>query len=63
MFPPPATDSGRTDCSYSLVPASAGSAPLTPPLLLTFFLSCPRQRNPRMPVPVPVTGMHYNSLL
>ena len=24
---------------------------------------CPGQRNPRNPVPVPVTGMHYNSLL
>ena len=26
-------------------------------------LSCPRQRNQRRPVPVPVTGVRYNSLL
>ena len=37
-----------------------------PPYSLTttlFFLSCPGQRNRRRPVPVLMTGVHYNSLL
>ena len=53
--PPPATDSGRTartllyrQCRRSLPPP---------------FFSCPGQRNQRRPVPVPVTGVRYNSLL
>ena len=49
----------RSDCSYSLVPASAGGPPLLPPP----FFSCPGQRNRRRLVPVPMTGMCYNSLL
>ena len=35
--------------------------PLTPSPSL--FFSCPRQRNWRRSVPVPVTGVRYNSLL
>ena len=34
-----------------------------PLLPLTFFFPCPGQRNWRRPVPVPVTGVRYNSLL
>ena len=33
------------------------------PLLSTPFFSCPRQRKRRRPVSVPMTGVHYNSLL
>ena len=53
--PPPATDSGRT-----------ARTPLYPPVPLTpstLFFSCPRQRNRQRLVPVPVTGVRYNSLL
>ena len=34
-----------------------------PPLLPSPFFSCPGQRNWRRSVPVPVTGVRYNSLL
>ena len=33
------------------------------PYALPLFPSCPGQRNRRRPVPVPVTGVRYNSLL
>ena len=49
----------QVDCSYSLVPASAGGPPLLPPPIF----SCSGQRNRRRPVPVPVTGVRYNRLL
>ena len=39
-------------CRWSLL------TPPPPP-----FFSCPGQRNQRRPVPVPVTGVRYNSLL
>ena len=51
----------RSDCSYSLVPASAGGSP--PPLRYYPFFPWLGQRNRRRPVPVPVTGVRYNSLL
>ena len=37
--------------------------PPPPPHPLPSFFSCPEQRNQQKSVPVPVTGMHYNSLL
>ena len=48
-------------CSYSPVPARAGGSPLLPPPPPPTF-SYPGQRNWRRPVPVPVTGVRYNSL-
>ena len=54
--PPPATDSGRTACTPLYPPVQA-----VPPSPL--FVSCPGQRNQWRPVPVPVTGVRYNSLL
>ena len=55
---PTATDSGRTAHTplYQSVLA-------VPPYFLPPFFSSPGQRNRRRPVPVPVTGMRYNSLL
>ena len=50
----------------SLVPASAGAPrppPPLPPLLPSHFFSCPGLKNRRRPVPGPVTGVRYNSLL
>ena len=44
----------RSDCLYSLVPASAGGPPLLPPL----FFPCPGQMNRQRTVPVPITGVH-----
>ena len=52
----------RSDCSYSLVPASAGGPPPPPPLPPPLFFSCP-DRNWWRPVPVPMTGVRNNSLL
>ena len=46
----------RSDCLYSLVPASAGDSPLLTPPPPTLF-SCSGQRT------VPVTGVRYNNLL
>ena len=65
LKPPSACYRSRLYCSYSLVPASAGGPPLlhSPPYSLPSFFSCPWQRNWWRPVPVPMTGMHYNSLL
>ena len=82
---PSTCDRFRSDCSYSLVPASAGGPPLLPPPATDFgrtartplyppvqavhpyslplFFSCPGQRNQWKPVSVPVTGVHYHSLL
>ena len=54
--PPPATDSGRTARTPLYPPGQA--APYSLPL---FFFS-PGQRNRRRLVPVPVTGVRYNSL-
>ena len=55
--PPPANDSGRTARTPLYPPVQ--TAPLTPSPLF----SCPGQSNRRRPVPVPVTGVRYNSLL
>ena len=53
-YPPPDTDSGRT-----------GRTPLYPPMQAVppypLFFPCPNRRRPV--VPVPVTGVRYNSLL
>ena len=54
----------RSDCSYSLVPASAGDPPLLPPPPPLFLVPDRRTVEGRYlcPVPVPVTGVRYNSL-
>ena len=49
----------RSDCSYSLVPASAGRRSSS---ALPNFVSCPGKRCRRRPVSVSVTGVRYNSL-
>ena len=51
---PPATHPGRTACT-PLYPSVQAVPP--PPVLTPFFLS------QRRPIPVPVTGVRYNSLL
>ena len=56
--PPPATDSGRTARPPLYPPVQA-----VPPYSLPPLFSCPGQRNRRRPVPVPVTGVRYSSLL
>ena len=57
--PPPATDSGRTPRTPLYPPVKAVPPYSLPPPLF----SCTGQRNQRRPVPVPVTGVRYNSLL
>ena len=57
--PPPATDSGRT-AHTPMYPSVQAAPPLTP---FPPFFPCPGQRNRRRLVPVPMTGVRYNSLL
>ena len=63
--PPPVTDSGRTVRTplYPPVQAVPHFSPPPPPPPPFYFYSCPGQRNRRRTVPVPVTGVRYNSLL
>ena len=57
--PPPATDSGRTAHTPLYQPVQVVPQYFPAPL----FFSCPGQRNQRRPVPVPMTGVCYKSLL
>ena len=57
----PATDSGRTARTPLYPPVQAVppySLPPPPPCV-----SCPGQKNHLRPVPVPMTGVHYNSFV
>ena len=57
--PHPATDSSQT----ARTPLYLALQAVPPYSLPSPFFSCPRKRNRQRPVPVPVTGVHYNSLL
>ena len=46
-----------------LLPIPVQAVPPPPPYSLPPFVPCPGQKNRRRPVPVPVTGVRYNSLL
>ena len=59
--PLPATDSCRTASTPLYPPVQA--APPPPPYSLPPFLFLSQQRNQQRPVPVPMTGVCYNSLL